>query len=141
MGFSTGSGGGGAPLSEINVTPLVDVMLVLLIIFMIAAPMLTTAVNVDLTKAEAPRMDIDQEHPLITVQRDKRVFLFDEEVSLDVLRERLVSDQRILDVDEVFVQADEQVPYGTVAQVLALVRQAGIGKMGLVTDPVTREPK
>jgi len=141
MGFSTGSGGGGAPLSEINVTPLVDVMLVLLIIFMIAAPMLTTGVNVDLPKADAPRMDIDQEHPLITVQRDKRVFLFDEEVSLDVLRERLVSDQRILDVDEVFVQADEQVPYGTVAQVLALVRQAGIGKMGLVTDPVTREPR
>jgi len=52
-----------------------------------------------------------------------------------------VSDQRILDVDEVFVQADEQVPYGVVAQVLALVRQAGIGKMGLVTDPVTREPR
>jgi biopolymer transport protein TolR len=141
MGFSTGSDGGGSPLSEINVTPLVDVMLVLLIIFMIAAPMLTTGVNVDLPKADAPRMDIDQEHPLITVQRDKRIFLFDEEVSLDVLRERLASDQRILDVDEVFVQADEQVPYGAVAQVLALVRQAGIGKMGLVTDPVTREPR
>jgi biopolymer transport protein TolR len=141
MGFSTGSDGGGSPLSEINVTPLVDVMLVLLIIFMIAAPMLTTGVNVDLPKADAPRMDIDQEHPLITVQRDKRIFLFDEEVSLDVLRERLASDQRILDVDEVFVQADEQVPYGAVAQVLALVRQAGLGKMGLVTDPVTREPR
>jgi biopolymer transport protein TolR len=141
MGFSSGSDGGGSPLSEINVTPLVDVMLVLLIIFMIAAPMLTTGVKVDLPKADAPRMDIDQEHPLITVQRDQRIFLFDEEVSLDVLRERLVSDQRILDVDEVFVQADEQVPYGVVAQVLALVRQAGIGKMGLVTDPVTREPR
>ena len=141
MGFSSGSGGGGSPLSEINVTPLVDVMLVLLIIFMIAAPMLTTGVNVDLPKADAPRMDIDKEHPLITVQRDQRIFLFDEEVSLDVLRERLVSDQRIRDVDEVFVQADEQVPYGAVAQVLALVRQAGIGKMGLVTDPITRKPR
>ncbi|MBW1758022.1 MAG: ExbD/TolR family protein [Deltaproteobacteria bacterium] len=141
MGFSTGNGGGGSPLSEINVTPLVDVMLVLLIIFMIAAPMLTTGVKVDLPKADAPRMDIDQEHPLITVQRDQRIFLFEEEVSLDVLRERLVTDQRIRDVDEVFVQADEQVPYGVVAQVLALVRQAGIGKMGLVTDPVTREPR
>ena len=130
-----------ATLSEINVTPLVDVMLVLLIIFMIAAPMLTTGVNVDLPKADAPRMDIDQEHPLITVQRDQRIFLFEEEVSLDVLRERLVTDERIRDVDEVFVQADEQVPYGAVAQVLALVRQAGIGKMGLVTDPVTREPR
>jgi biopolymer transport protein TolR len=141
MAFSSGSGGSGSPLSEINVTPLVDVMLVLLIIFMIAAPMLTTGVDVGLPKADAPRMDIDQEHPIITVQRDQRIFLFEEEVSLDVLRERLVNDQRIRDVDEVFVQADEQVPYGAVAQVLALVRKAGIGKMGLVTDPVTREPR
>ena len=141
MAFSNDGGGPGSPLSEINVTPLVDVMLVLLIIFMVAAPMLTTGVNVDLPKADAPRMDIDQEHPLITVQRDQRIFLFDEDVSLDVLRQRLVTDQRIRDVDEVFVQADEQVPYGAVAQVLALVRQAGIGKMGLVTDPLTRKQK
>jgi biopolymer transport protein TolR len=141
MAFSNDGGGRGNALSEINVTPLVDVMLVLLIIFMVAAPMLTTGVNVDLPKADAPRMDIDQDHPLITVQRDQRIFLFDEEVSLDVLRERLVTDERIRNVDEVFVQADEQVPYGVVAQVLALVRQAGIGKMGLVTDPLTREPR
>ena len=141
MAFSNGSEGRGSALSEINVTPLVDVMLVLLIIFMVAAPMLTTGVNVDLPKADAPRMDIDQEQPLITLQRDHRIFLFDEEVSLDVLRQRLVTDERIRDVDEVFVQADEQVPYGVVAQVLALVRQAGIGKMGLVTDPLTREPR
>jgi biopolymer transport protein TolR len=141
MAFSNGDGGKGSALSEINVTPLVDVMLVLLIIFMIAAPMLTTGVNVDLPKADAPRMDIDQDHPLITVRRDQRLFLFDEEVSLDTLRQRLLSDERIREVDEVFVQADEQVPYGLVAQVLALVRQAGIGKMGLVTDPLTREPR
>ncbi|MDH3654900.1 MAG: ExbD/TolR family protein [Myxococcales bacterium] len=141
MSFSNDGGGSQRALSEINVTPLVDVMLVLLIIFMVAAPMLTTGVNVDLPKADAPRMDIDQDQPLITVQRDQRIFLFDEEVSLDVLRQRLVTDERIRDVDEVFVQADEQVPYGSVAQVLALVRQAGIGKMGLVTDPLTREPR
>jgi biopolymer transport protein TolR len=141
MAFSNGDRGQGSALSEINVTPLVDVMLVLLIIFMIAAPMLTTGVNVELPKADAPRMDIDQDHPLISVRRDQRIFLFDEEVSLDVLRERLLTDERIRDVDEVFVQADEQVPYGVVAQVLALVRQAGIGKMGLVTDPLTREPR
>ena len=141
MAFSNGDDGPGGALSEINVTPLVDVMLVLLIIFMIAAPMLTTGVDVELPKADAPRMDIDEDQPLITVQRDQRIFLFDEEVSLDVLRQRLVTDDRIRDVDEVFVQADEEVPYGAVAQVLALVRQAGIGKMGLVTDPLTRESK
>ncbi len=116
-------------------------MLVLLIIFMIAAPMLTTGVDVELPKAEAPRMDIDEDVPVITVQRDQRIFLFEEEVSLDVLKERLATDDRVRSVDEVFVQADEQVPYGAVAQVLALVRQAGIGKMGLVTDPVTRRPR
>jgi biopolymer transport protein TolR len=141
MSFSNDGEGHQTALSEINVTPLVDVMLVLLIIFMVAAPMLTTGVDVELPKADAPRMDIDQDQPLITVQRDQRIFLFDEEVSLDVLRQRLVTDERIRDVDEVFVQADEQVPYGAVAQVLALVRQAGIGKMGLVTDPLTREPR
>ena len=141
MAFSNENGDRGGALSEINVTPLVDVMLVLLIIFMIAAPMLTTGVNVDLPKADAPRMDIDEQHPLITVQRDQRVFLFDEEVSLDVLQQRLLTDERIREVDEVFVQADEQVPYGVVAQVLALVRRAGIGKMGLVTDPITRKPR
>ena len=141
MAFSNDNGGRGNALSEINVTPLVDVMLVLLIIFMVAAPMLTTGVNVDLPKADAPRMDINEDQPLITVQRDQRIFLFDEEVSLDVLQQRLLTDQRIRNVDEVFVQADEQVPYGVVAQVLALVRQAGIGKMGLVTDPLTRGPR
>ena len=141
MAFSNGDDGPGSALSEINVTPLVDVMLVLLIIFMIAAPMMTTGVNVDLPKAEAPRMDIDQEHPWITVRRDQRIFLFDEEVSLNVLQQRLLTDDRIREVDEVFVQADEQVPYGVVAQVLALVRQAGIGKMGLVTDPINRRPR
>ena len=141
MSFSSNSGGTDSALSEINVTPLVDVMLVLLIIFMIAAPMLTTGVDVELPKADAPRMNIDEEVPVITVQRDQRIFIFEEEVSLDVLKERLASDERVRSVGEVFVQADEQVPYGVVAQVLALVRQAGIGKMGLVTDPITRRPR
>jgi len=141
MSFSSNNGASGSALSEINVTPLVDVMLVLLIIFMIAAPMLTTGVDVELPKAEAPRMDIDEDVPVITVRRDQRIFLFEEEVSLDVLKERLATDERVRSVDEVFVQADEQVPYGVVAQVLALVRQAGIGKMGLVTDPITRRPR
>jgi biopolymer transport protein TolR len=141
VAFSNGDNGQRSALSEINVTPLVDVMLVLLIIFMIAAPMLTTGVDVDLPKADAPRMDIDQKQPLISVQRDQRIFLFDEEVTLSALRERLLTDERIREVDEVFVQADERVPYGVVAQVLAMVRQAGIAKMGLVTDPITREPR
>ena len=141
MAFSNNGGGRGAPLSEINVTPLVDVMLVLLIIFMISAPMLTTGVTVDLPKANAPRMTVEEDHPMISVRRDSKIFLADEELSLDTLRARLIADERIKSLGEVFVQADEDVPYGDVVRVLAIIREAGIGKMGLVTDPLARRPR
>lgn len=151
MAFSSGDGGGRAPLSDINVTPLVDVMLVLLIIFMITAPMLTTGVDVDLPNAEAPRMEVDEDIPLLVVQQIppeerteggpvSRLYFFDEEVaSLDLLKRILETDPRVTEKQEVYVQADERVPYGEVVKVLAIVRQVGIEKMGLVTDPLTRE--
>jgi biopolymer transport protein TolR len=144
VGFSAGPGGGrssrgGAPLSEINVTPLVDVMLVLLIIFMVAAPMMTTGVTVDLPNAETPRMEMDEELPVISVQRDGRIFLFEQEFTLEELEARLETDTQLRERDEVYIQADEAVPYGAVVRVLALVRRAGIGKMGLVTDPLDQE--
>jgi biopolymer transport protein TolR len=138
MGFSSGSGRGG-PLSEINVTPLVDVMLVLLIIFMVAAPMMTTGVSVDLPNADAPRMEIDEEQPIISVEAGGRLFLREEELTLAELETRLMTDEDLRARDEVYIQADETVPYGDVVRVLALVRRAGIGKMGLVTDPLDRE--
>ena len=138
MGFSSGSGRGG-PLSEINVTPLVDVMLVLLIIFMVAAPMMTTGVSVDLPNADAPRMEIDEEQPVISVEAGGRLFLRAEELTLSELETRLLTDEDLRARDEVYIQADETVPYGDVVRVLALVRRAGIGKMGLVTDPLDRE--
>jgi len=138
MGFSSGSGRGG-PLSEINVTPLVDVMLVLLIIFMVAAPMMTTGVSVDLPNADAPRMEIDEEQPVISVEAGGRLFLREEELTLAELEARLMTDEDLRARDEVYIQADETVPYGDVVRVLALVRRAGIGKMGLVTDPLDRE--
>ena len=138
MGFSSGSGRGG-PLSEINVTPLVDVMLVLLIIFLVAAPMMTTGVSVDLPNADAPRMEIDEEQPVISVEAGGRLFLRAEELTLSELETRLMTDEDLRARDEVYIQADETVPYGDVVRVLALVRRAGIGKMGLVTDPLDRE--
>ena len=138
MGFSSGSGRGG-PLSEINVTPLVDVMLVLLIIFMVAAPMMTTGVSVDLPNADAPRMEIDEEQPVISVEAGALKNLRAEELTLSELETRLMTDEDLRARDEVYIQADETVPYGDVVRVLALVRRAGIGKMGLVTDPLDRE--
>ncbi|MCA9532170.1 MAG: ExbD/TolR family protein [Myxococcales bacterium] len=138
MGFSTGPGGRGSPLSEINVTPFVDVMLVLLIIFMVAAPMMTTGVSVDLPNADAPSMDIDEEQPIIAVQRDGTITLKGDTLTLEQLDERLRTDQAIRARDEVYIQGDEEVPYGAIVRVLAVVRAAGITKMGLVTDPLER---
>jgi biopolymer transport protein TolR len=153
MAMSSGDGRGG-PLSEINVTPLVDVMLVLLIIFMVSAPLMTTGVEVDLPRAEAPSMDIDEDLPLIVVEfippdqrtdenEASRVYYFDEVVTLNTLERRLRTDERLRlpnsQERQVFVQADERVPYGEVVKVLAIVRQIGIEKMGLVTDPTARE--
>lgn len=141
MGMSSG-GGGRAPLSEINVTPMVDVMLVLLIIFMVSAPLMTTGVEVDLPKAEAPNMEIDEDLPLIVIKPGE-LYYFDEPLSLDALAEQLASDERLKDgasgTKRIFVQADAAVPYGEVVKVLALVRQAGVEQMGLVTDPVERQ--
>ena len=134
-------------MADINVTPLVDVMLVLLIIFMITAPMLTTGVEVDLPNAEAPPMQIAEDLPLIVVaaipqeEREEggpvsKLYFFDEEVTMEQLELILTNDPRVTEESQVFVQADENVPYGDVVRVLAVVRQVGIEKMGLVTDPL-----
>ena len=135
MAMSTG-GGGRAPLSEINVTPLVDVMLVLLIIFMVAAPMMTTGVQVNLPEADAPRMGIDEDKVLLSIDAESRVFLGEEEVPVEVLEDRLSHDERLQRDHEIFVQADAAVRYGFVVSVLAMIHRAGIEQMNLVTDPM-----
>ena len=134
-----GGGGRGGPLTEINVTPLVDVMLVLLIIFMVAAPMMTSGVEVDLPAAEAPRMDIDEDKLLISITADGKIFLGETEIALDALETTLRGHEQLQRDKEIFVQADEAVPYGAVVRVLAIVRQVGVEKMGLVTDPLASE--
>ena len=142
MGMGGGGGGGGrgrrgrAPLSEINVTPLVDVMLVLLIIFMVAAPMMTTGVDVDLPRARAPRIELDEEKLLLTITDDEKVYLGETEVPFERLEQALLNNQRLQTEKEIYVNADSEVRYGFVVQVLALVRRAGIEKLGLVTDPL-----
>ncbi|MDH5672195.1 MAG: biopolymer transporter ExbD [Myxococcales bacterium] len=137
MGMS--SGGGKGPLSEINVTPLVDVMLVLLIIFMVSAPMMTTGLDVDLPNTRAPRLDMDEEKLLLTVTKEQQVFLGEVEVPYDKLEQALTTNERLQREKELYIQADEAVPYGFVAKVMALIRRGGIEKVGLVTDPLGSE--
>ncbi len=138
MGMSTGGGRGKgrAPLSEINVTPMVDVMLVLLIIFMVAAPMMTSGVQVDLPNADAPPMDIEEDQLMLTIDAAQHVYLGETEVPMERLEEALRTNARLQDERELFVQADHAVPYGFVVRVFVAVRAAGVENVGLVTDPV-----
>ena len=137
--MSGGGGGRGKPVGEINVTPLVDVMLVLLIIFMVSAPMMTTGIDVELPKTRAPRMEVDEEKLILSISADQKVFLGETEVPFDKLEQALSSNERMQREREIYIQADETVPYGFVAKVMALIRRAGIEKLGLVTDPTASE--
>jgi biopolymer transport protein TolR len=129
------------PHSEINVTPMVDVMLVLLIIFMVTAPLLTAGVAVDLPKSKARLLSQDKEPLTISIERSGKVFLQETEVELTELVPRLTAiaqngyDQRI------FVRADKAVDYGTVMQVMGEMNAAGFRRIGLVTEPPRGQTK
>jgi biopolymer transport protein TolR len=122
------------PLSEINVTPFVDVMLVLLIVFMVTAPLLTVGVPVDLPKTKAQALSQDREPLSVSVRRDGSLYLQNTRIAEDDLVPRLTAiaangyDQRI------FVRGDKSVDYGRVMQVMALISAAGFTHIGLVTD-------
>ena len=132
----TSGGGSGAPMSDINITPLVDVMLVLLIIFMITAPMMGRGVELDLPKAQAQAMDVDESKLVMTIDADRRVFLGETEVPHARLEEALLNNARIQRERELYLKADKDIPYGFVVQVMAIIKKAGVPKLGMVTDPV-----
>ncbi len=122
-----------APMSQINVTPFVDVMLVLLVIFMITAPLLTVGVQVDLPETEAGPISGDDEPLSISITKDNAIFLQETEVELGDLVAKLmaISDRRT-DL-RIFLRADEAIPYGWVMEVMGTVNRAGFKKVALVT--------
>jgi biopolymer transport protein TolR len=121
-------------LAEINVTPLVDVMLVLLIIFMISAPLLTVGVPVELPKTEAAAVD-DQTQPLtITVQADGLIYIQDHQTAFEQLSTRLTALAGDGFDKPIFVRADGKAPYAVVAQVMAALSSSGFTKINLITD-------
>ncbi|MDX2019095.1 MAG: biopolymer transporter ExbD [Deltaproteobacteria bacterium] len=133
--MSTGDSGGGM-LGEINVTPLVDVMLVLLIIFMVTAPMLQTGVDVDLPEAKAQTIPDDEGKLILTLTKDKRVFLGKLEIPYDTIEQTLKDNAKLKTDKELYLHADKNLPYGEVVRVMAVVKQAGVDKLGMVTDPL-----
>jgi len=124
------------PKAEINVTPFVDVMLVLLIVFMVAAPLLTVGVEVDLPDTDAPAMTTSEEPLTVTIRADGQVFLQETEVSLDELVPRLQAIAGTGSQARIYIRADEAADYGDVMQVMARISAAGYGDLGLVTDPI-----
>jgi biopolymer transport protein TolR len=123
-----------APMSEINVTPFVDVMLVLLIIFMVAAPLLTVGVPIELPETRAKPLQGDNEPLTVSVKQDGRVFLQNSEVGLDTLTPKLVAIAKNGYEERIFVRADKTVGYGDVMKVMGELNRAGFRKIGLVTD-------
>jgi len=132
---ANGSGSRGM-VSEINVTPLVDVMLVLLIIFMVTAPMMTQGVDVKLPESSAPAIRSDDERLVVTITQDRKIYLNDNVVESGELGSKLAAITRNQpDRKGVFLRADEKIPYGYVMEVMGLIKEAGIDQIGMVTEP------
>ena len=129
------SGGRRSNMSEINVTPFVDVMLVLLIIFMVTAPMLDQGVEVDLPEvAEAPGLAVQQEPLVVTLQKNGQILIGKAKINqLSKLGPVIQQALKGKPDREVFLEADENVPYGRVVKVMAAVKKAGVEKLGMVT--------
>jgi len=123
-----------SPMADINVTPMVDVMLVLLVIFMVTAPLLTVGVPVDLPKTKAAAMNNDDKPLVVSVKKDGTIFLQDTQIEMDSLGPRLAAITASKPDTTVYVRADKDINYGVFAEVLAELQSNGITKIGLVND-------
>ncbi|MDE0780681.1 MAG: protein TolR [Alphaproteobacteria bacterium] len=124
----------GRPMTEINVAPFVDVMLVLVVIFMIAAPLLTVGVPVNLPKASVEPLNEEKEPLIITLDAEGRVYLQESEISQDVLIPRLVAVSEANPDLRVFVRGDRAINYGRVMEIMGLVSEAGFSKVALIAE-------
>ena len=120
------------PMSNINVTPLVDVMLVLLIVFMITAPMLTVGVQVDLPKTKANQLNSDADPLIITMNKNREIFIQDAVVSPEDLIPRLKAISKVNSKTRIFVRGDNLLPYGEVIEIMGKIQSAGYEKVALV---------
>jgi len=135
MSFQPEGDEGGTMLSEINVTPLVDVMLVLLIIFMVTAPLMQQGMTVDLPKTQSQSMPGDDATLVVTLDASMKLFILKTEVSPEELQTKLSAIAANNPNKEVFLKADETVPYGKVVAVMGIIQAAGLTRLGVVTQP------
>ncbi len=150
MGMNMGSGigrrgsaRGRAPMAEINVTPFVDVMLVLLIIFMVTAPLLVTGVPVDLPESRANALEQEQEPVQISIDNEGRIFVDDEELSRGALETRLrdiAAEQNPEDPRQIMLRGDKTLDYGLIMGVMGELNRAGLNRVSLVTTGSSETP-
>ncbi len=138
--MSMSTGGHGA-MSEINVTPMVDVMLVLLIIFMVTAPFIQQGIDVDLPQVKAPPLDVEEDRIIMTLTKDRKIFIGPTEITRDVLRDKLMANVKLKRDKEIYLHADRALPYGFVVDIMAVIKDAGVESLGMVTDPLVRPPR
>jgi len=127
----------GSTISQINVTPLVDVMLVLLIIFMVTAPIIQQGVQVNLPQAKAGAITGKEEPLIVSIAKDGRIYLNDNPTTLTGLRKKLQAVLRLKRDKEVYLRADQDVRYGIVIKAIAEIKEAGVEKLGMVTRPLS----
>ena len=136
MAFSSNSGGG--PMADINVTPLVDVMLVLLVVFMVTAPLLTTGLRVELPRVDATDAPVKDTKLIVTVTKEEKILFGEDDVTPNV-EDVLASNARVQAEKELYIRADKAAHYGTVARVVAAARSAGVEGLNLLVEPEVEE--
>lgn len=139
MAVDSSSQRDGTAISQINVTPLVDVMLVLLVIFMVTAPIIQQGVQVNLPQAKAGAIPGKEEQLVVTINRNGRIYLNDNPMTLSELGQKLRAIRQAQQNKEVYLRADQDVRYGVVIKAIAEIKQAGIEKLGMVTRPLSQE--
>ncbi len=130
----------GTSLSDINIVPFVDVVLVLLVIFMITAPILQSGIEVDLPKTRTVK-EISEDRLVITIDRAQRVYIGNEPVNIHEIGQRVLAQLRNPKSDAVFLRCDETVPFGSFATVVDELRQSGIQNVSVVTEPISSRPR
>ncbi len=139
MAIDASSQRDGSSISQINVTPLVDVMLVLLVIFMVTAPIIQQGVQVNLPQAKSSAIPGTEEHLVVTVAKNGKIYLNDNALSLTELGQKLRAIKKLQADKQVYLRADQEVRYGDVMKTIAEIKQAGIEKLGMVTRPPSDE--